>query len=206
MRFIAQVGSLSLLVCLSFNSMGQPLWEIDKSKDGIAVYTRTEQGSEFKSFKAEALLNAPIAEIIEILKNANDYTRWYGFTKTAKILKQEKHVQYNYVETIFPWPFSNRDMVYKMSIDSLDPNRIKISLVGLPDYIEEKKGIVRMIKAEGYILLQSTAYHTAITYVFHSEPGDHIPPGLANHSIAELPFRTLKGLRGVIEEKNKVNN
>lgn len=205
MRFIAQVGSLSLLVCLSFNSMSQPQWEIDKNKDGIAVYTRTKQGSQFKSFKAEALLNAPIAEIIEILKNANDYTRWYGFTKTAHILKQEMQVQYNYVETIFPWPFSNRDMVYKMSIDSLGEDTIKISLKGLPDFIEEKKGIVRMIKAEGYLLLQRKADHTAITYVFHSEPGDHIPPGLANHSIAELPFRTLKGLKGMIEERGKIN-
>ncbi|MFZ1805964.1 MAG: hypothetical protein WAU36_02015 [Cyclobacteriaceae bacterium] len=109
-------------------------------------------------------------------------------------------MQYNYVETIFPWPYSNRDMVYRMSINESINGAVKIALEGLPDYVPEKKGIVRMRKAEGYILLQPMGEKTELIYEFHSEPGDNIPLWLANNSIAELPFRTLSGLRKILKE------
>ncbi len=195
---------LVLLICaffpISHQSYAQDSWEIDKDKDGIKVYTKAEEGSDFKSFKAVVNLPATTGKILEILQNADGYSEWYGFTKTSILLKQEKNAQYNYVETDFPWPYRNRDMVYKMSIDTLNHEMIKISLTGIPDYIPVKKGKVRMDKAEGYILLQSSDDSTEVNYVFHSEPGNKIPSWLANNSISELPFRTLSGLRKMIQK------
>ncbi|MEO9483802.1 MAG: START domain-containing protein [Ekhidna sp.] len=199
--------NLVLLLGASFlmthKSAGQNAWEIDKKESGIVVYTKAKKGSVFKAFKAVTSLKASADEIMEVLKNADDYARWYGYTKTSKLLRHEKDIQYNYVETIFPWPYRNRDMVYKMSIKALDSGVVKISLNGLPDYIPAKKGVVRMKKAEGYILLQSLGTHTDVIYVFHSEPGDNVPGWLANNSIAELPFKTLLGLKRVLKE-NKI--
>lgn len=97
-------------------------------------------------------------------------------------------------------------MVYKMSIDTLLPGAIKISLKGIPDYIQEKRGIVRMKKAAGYILLQPIDDKTEVTYIFHSEPGDNVPAWLANNSIAELPFKTSSGLRKILKEKGKTSD
>tara|TARA_R110002012_G_scaffold13845_1_gene58230 strand:- start:8923 stop:9519 length:597 start_codon:yes stop_codon:yes gene_type:complete len=185
---------------LSIVSHAQRSWEIDKNKDGIIVYTKEEEGSAFKSFKAVVTIHAAAGEIVEILKNADDYTKWYGYTNTSALLKEEGDTQYNYVETIFPWSYSNRDMVYRMSVKASAQGVVKILLKGMPDYLPEKQGIVRMKKAEGYILLQPIGEKTEVTYVFHSEPGDNIPPWLANNSIAELPFRTLSGLRKLLKE------
>ncbi len=190
----------SSCILLSFRAYPQALWEIDKDKDGIIVYTRLEGNSEFKSFKAITRVDASQVEIIKLLKDAGNYKKWYGYTRTSMLLKEEKDVQYNYVETIFPWPYSNRDMVYRMSIDTSNPSEPKLFLKGLPDYIPEKKGIVRMKKAEGYIELRSVDNQTEVTYVFHSEPNKNIPAWLANKSIAELPFKTLQGLREILEE------
>ncbi|MEQ8533859.1 MAG: START domain-containing protein [Imperialibacter sp.] len=191
---------MSLLGFMSIASYAQQSWEIDRDKDGIIVYTKEEEGSAFKSFKAVMAVVASTDEIVEILKNADDYTKWYGYTKTSALLKQAGDAQYNYVETIFPWPYSNRDMVYRMSVNVSANGIVKILLKGIPDYVPEKQGIVRMKKAEGYILLQPIDGKTEVTYVFHSEPGDNIPPWLANNSIAELPFRTLSGLRKMLNE------
>jgi hypothetical protein len=204
---IIKIKNLALLLftffLISHHSYSQNSWEIDKSKAGITIYTRFEEGSDFKSFKANMTVNASTDEIIKVLKNANGYTKWYGYTKSSILLKQEKDGQYNYVETIFPWPYRNRDMVYKMSINTTLPEAIKISLKGIPDYTQEKRGVVRMKKAAGYILLQPLENKTEVTYVFHSEPGDNVPAWLANNSIAELPFKTLSGLRKIIKEKSK---
>ncbi|MEQ9306774.1 MAG: START domain-containing protein [Marinoscillum sp.] len=189
-----------LLMLVFYQGDAQP-WEIDKNKDGIVVYTRVEKGSDFKSFKAVVWVDASVADIIKLLKNAEQYTQWYGFTKTGKVLKEEHGVQYNYVETIFPWPYDNRDMVYRMSIDSSDHEKTMINLKGIPDYLPDVKGVVRMKKAEGFILLKPDNGKTEVTYVFHSEPGENIPVWLANSSIAELPYKTLQGLRRVVTKK-----
>lgn len=195
---------LTIYCLLSFETFSQTSWELDKNKDGIKVYTRIEKNSGFKSFKAVITVDASTDKIIKTLKNTRDYIKWYGYTKTSKLLKQEKGVQYNYVETIFPWPFRNRDMVYKMTTKKFKNDSIKIYLKGIPDYIQEKTGIVRMKKAEGYILLQPSNNKTKIIYVFHSEPGNNIPTWMANNSIVKLPFKTLSGLRKFLKEKKEV--
>jgi hypothetical protein len=138
--------------------------------------------------------------ILELLKDGDSYKKWYAYTKSSKLLNKEEGTQFTYVETNFPWPFKNRDMVYRMSIDTSDSKKAKVSMIGLRDYIPEKKGVVRMEKAEGFILLQEIHGKTKITYVFHSNPGRGIPAGLANRSIAELPFKTLFGLRDLAEK------
>ena len=191
---------LSILLLISLDAFSQSLWEVAKNKDGIVVYTRAEKGSAFKSFKAITTLEASTDKIISKLKDADNYSKWYGYTKISNLIKQEDSIQYNYVETIFPWPFANRDMVYRMSINLLHSGVAEISLHGLPNYIPAKKGIERMQKADGYLLLKPLDGKTEITYEFHSEPGDNIPAWLANNSIAELPFRTLLGLKKVLKE------
>jgi START domain len=191
---------LSILLLMSLDAFAQSSWEVSRNEDGIVVYIRAEKGSAFKSFKAITTLEASTDEIINKLKDADNYSKWYGYTKTSKLIKQEDSVQYNYVETIFPWPFANRDMVYKMSIRSRHAGVVEIALIGLPDYMPEKKGIMRMQKADGYLLLKPLDSKTEITYAFHSEPGDNIPTRLANNSIAELPLITLLGLREILKE------
>ena len=201
MKAKIQILLISFLTLSSMESVSQTSWKIDKDKNGIQVFTRIVEGSDFKSFKAVTHLNASATEIITILKNVDSYTKWYGYTKTSKLLKDEQEVQYNYVETIFPWPYRNRDMVYKMSINASNPEEIKIILKGISDYLPEKKGIVRMKKADGYLLLHSANNGTEVVYVFHSEPGDNVPAWLANKSIAELPYKTLIGLRKTLKEQ-----
>ncbi len=194
---------LSLFLMISLHVYSQIAWAIDKDKEGVKVYTRVEEHSEFKSFKAVMTVAASMDEILKILKDADGYSKWYGFTKTSRLLKQEKNVQYNYVETIFPWPYKNRDMVYRMSWDTINEGAIRIALQGVPDYIGVKGGIVRMKKAVGYILLQHSQGITEVIYEFHSEPGDNVPPWLANNSIAELPFKTFSGLKKMLNKKEK---
>ena len=201
MKILSTVVIACFITSFSVQGFSQNNWGIDKNKDGIKVFTRFEKGSNFKVFKATVEVKNSIGEIIKILKNVSEYTSWYGYTKTSKLLKTEKGMQYNYVETIFPWPYHNRDMVYKMSIEKDSLGAVKVLLKGLPNYIPEREGIVRMKKAEGYILLQSNHEKTKITYVFHSEPGKNIPAWLANNSIADLPFKTLSGLRKTLKKK-----
>lgn len=188
-------------------SNAQPAWELTKDNDGIRVYTRAEKGSAYKSFKAVAKMEAPAKDIVEVLRDADRYADWYGFTKTAKLLMRENDVQYHYVETIFPWPYQNRDLVCKMWEEKREYRTIILRVVGVPDFLPPVTDVVRMKKAKGHITLTAvTDNETEVVYEFHSEPGDNIPPWLANRSISELPLKTLSGLRKVVSGTNKPMN
>ena len=203
MKTKAQVLLLSASLLVFLKSFSQAQWDLDKNQEGIKVYTKTTEGSAFRTFKAVAYINAPVDEIIEVLKDVGQYTEWYGYTKTSKLLESNDGIQYNYIETTFPWPYKNRDMVYQMSMNFKHPQKVEICLVGIPDYIPEREGIIRMKKAKGYILLKSMNDKTQITYEFHTEPGGRIPIWLANNSIAELPLKTLIGLRKILETSSQ---
>jgi hypothetical protein len=168
---------------------------LDKDADGILVYTKEHETSKYRSFKAVVTVPASIEEIVDVLRDADRYTEWYGYTKSSMSLTESGAQQFNYVETNFPWPFKNRDMVYRMTVDTSDARGTLVSLTGLPDYVPENRGIVRMARAEGYILLEPGERGTLVTYAFHSDPGGGVPAKLANRSISELPFTTLRGLR-----------
>lgn len=194
------VALWGVLTLPAFHSLAQSEWKLDKCKNDIEVYTRYEPDSDFKSFKAVATICAPVEEIISVLRDADKYTDWYGFTRASKLLEVRENVQFNYVETTFPWPYNNRDMVYKVSIDTSHGDTTKVELSGLPDYIAKKKGLIRMKKAQGYMLLIPHYQETKITYVFHSEPGANIHPWLANRNISELPIKTLSGLKSRLQK------
>ena len=186
---------LAASIFLSLSVQAQDGWLLDKDADGILVYTKEHEASKYRSFKAVVTVRASIEDIVDVLKDADRYTDWYGYTKSSVSLTRSGNEQFNYVETNFPWPFKNRDMVYRMTVDTSDTRGTLIRLTGLPDYVPEKRGIVRMSQAEGYILLEPDAGKTRVTYVFHSDPGGGVPAKLANRSISELPFTTLRGLR-----------
>jgi len=187
---------LSLIIMLlAFESYSQSLWVVKKDKNGVQVYLRDTAGSEYKSFKGTMKIQASLSEIVDILKKVEDYRQWFAFTKTSKLLKKEDNIQFVYIETSFPWPYKNRDMVYQMEFETINITTTRILLKGISGYIPKKKGILRMKKSEGYLLLNSKGSTTEITYVFHSEPEGNIPVWLVNKSVIDFPYKTLINLK-----------
>lgn len=190
-----------IVLLITLNVSAREDWQLKKAEDGIKVYTKTESGSDYKSFKAEMQLNCRIDDIVEVLKEMNNVNNWVADSKEVKLLKTEGNSQYYYIETSLPWPFNNRDMVYRFQYIAINSDQVKVSVTGLPEYIQPKKGIVRLEKANGYWLLTSIdSGKTAVTYQMHVEPGGLIPAWLANAFIVNVPFSTFKGLRRVVQK------
>jgi len=185
---------LQALVLLCAPVLGQETWQQVKRESSVAVYTRQEPGSEYKTFKAVGLVQSTPEEILEILDDVAHYKHWFAFSKSIRLLKRTRYEKYVYMETSFPWPFRNEDMIYRMSVTENNNGEIKLVLNGLADFIPRIDGIQRMRGAKGYILLQEEKDQTIITYVMHAEFGGDIPPWLANSYIHLLPLQTLSNL------------
>lgn len=72
---------ISVLGGLSMAVYAQNEWKIDKDKEGIIVYTKAQEDSDFKSFKAVMTVHASTDKIVEILKNADDYSHGMAIQK-----------------------------------------------------------------------------------------------------------------------------
>ncbi len=190
---------LQIAVLLSPPVLGQEIWQLVKSGPKVSVYTRQEAGSEYKSFKAVGLVRSIPEEVLKVLDDIDHYRHWFAFSKSVRLLKRRQNEQYVYMETSFPWPFRNEDMIYKISTTKSNNGETRLVLDGCSNFIPPIDGIQRMGNARGYILLQADKEFTLITYVMHAESGGNIPPWLANAYIHLLPFQTLKNLIEVVE-------
>ena len=190
-----------IVLLLTFNASAQKNWNLVKEEVGIKVYTKTESGSEYKAFKAEMQVSCKIENIVEVLKNTDKINNWVVNCKGVKLLKTEDNDQYYYIETSLPLPFENRDMVYHFQYIEINSEQVRVIVTGIPEYIQPKEGIVRMVKTNGYWLLTSIDMNTTdVTYQMHVEPGGLIPAWLANPFIKNVPFSTFKELRNIVQK------
>jgi START domain len=186
---------------LTFSASAQENWKLVKNEAGIKVYTKTESGSKYKAFKAEMQVSCKIENIVEVLKNTNSINNWVVNCKGVKLLKTEDNDQYYYIETSLPLPFENRDMIYHFQYMEINSEQVKVIVTGIPEYIQPREGIVRMVKTNGYWLLTLIdTKKTAVTYQMHVEPGGLIPAWLANPFIKNVPFSTFKELRNIVQK------
>ncbi len=190
-----------VLAASPHHAISESSWELVAHDDGVEVYTRQKAGSEYRAFKSTVTVDATAAEIVDVLKDVDSYVNWFAFTEHAELLRVTPVEQFTYVETYFPWPLSNEDMIYRMTYVTLGEAATKLLLEGIPDYLPSRSGITRMKSASGYISLDSTANETKITYSMHLELGGSIPIWMANGSIHELPLRTLSNLKRHFEAR-----
>jgi hypothetical protein len=189
---------LVLFVAISITeSKAQEKWQIAKDKDGIKVYVSEVPNSNYYAFKAIMSVRTTESKIVDIFKDADKYSDWFAFTASTKLMSQTENEQMVFIETDYPWPFSNECMNYKMVYEKLKGNKLKISIAGMNtpvicDY--------SLKKASGYILLEPENGNIKITYYFHSEPSQRIRAWLINPRIHEMPFQTFKELRKKLSE------
>jgi hypothetical protein len=187
-----------VLTLLSISALGQVTWEQVKSDSNVTVYTRQEPGRAYKSFKAVGLVPAAPEDLLHILEDVNSYNKWFAFSKSVRLLNNQHNKKHIYMETRFPWPFSNEDMVFIMSVKKISNDDIKFSLGGRPDYLPTIAGVKRMRSANGYILLQPVDEDTLVTYEMNTELSGAIAPWLANKYIHLMPFQTLNSLIEIV--------
>ena len=187
---------------LAYSAFGQYNWKLSKEKDGIRVYQSGVEYSNYKSIKVECILEGNYDKLMAVLNNVNHQKDWVYNNKTAHIISRVSPYEfYYYTETFLPWPMSNRDAVVhlKMNKDSL--NRfLKVEAVGVPDYIPEKSGKVRVTKSTiSWYVTMPTTKTINIVYIFEVEPGGSLPAWVVNMFADKGPYETFKKLSDMLK-------
>lgn len=176
-------------------------WSLKKEADGIKVYTRVVPSSALREFRGEVEVAASPERVVQVLKDAGAFRKWMPDVVKSELLKSTDTDQYHYLENAAPWPVSHRDGIYhftyQRSSDAIATVRVRVEAV--PNYQPERDGIVRVPRAEGAWTLVPTSKGTNVAYQMLAVPGGSIPNWLANQTVVDTPFKTLKGLRAYIQ-------
>lgn len=188
-----------LFVSFLFSNQTQAQeWKLRKQKSGIEIYTRSVEGSSFDEFKGiTTLANTSVEEVLDVILDVDNYIHLFPDCINAKILEQKgKYYDIHYISLKAPWPVQNRDAVYESTTTISENNKYaRVDLKPLGQYLEQKKGFVRMYKGSGFWELKEiSANIIQITYQFHGDPAGKIPAWLANSSVVSNPFHTFINL------------
>lgn len=178
-------------------------WELAKDDEGVKVYTREIRGSAFKEYRAVMKIRASLSSLVALVDDIAQCHTWIETCTEGKLLKRiNPKVSYTYTINRAPWPVSNRDAVVRNTI-SQDPQSrvVTISIRGVPDYVPEKVGLVRVKKIKGYWRFAPLKNGVVeVLYQVHSEPGGNIPSWLVNSIVISQPFNTLRNMRKVVRQ------
>jgi len=195
-------------IAFSFSGIGQDGWKLEKDKDGIKVYTRDTDKSAFDEFRATIQLNQSIHSFVAVMRDVESLHEWAYNVKNAKPLKMMgDSLQYYYSEVSIPFPFTDRDGIYRNKyIWKSDSSLLIIDIDILPNYIDEKEGLVRIPYGKGFWRVKVLGDSLIdITFQMVVDPGGGVPSWMANMFIDDTPTYTLTKLREVIVKEKYQN-
>ncbi|MBM3113202.1 START domain-containing protein [Pseudomonas arcuscaelestis] len=175
-------------------------WKVAKDEDGIKVSLGEVAGSEYKAYRGVTLIKAPLAKIKALQEDVVGACAWIHECKSQKLLKTEGDQSWTYTQFNTPWPVTPRDSILHVTTIEDADGSLTRKLEGVPKYLPEEKGFVRVSKVEGFWKLTPKDGGTEVTYQVHTEPGGSVPSMVANKFVVDAPFNTLKALKAKAEK------
>jgi len=176
-------------------------WELRKERDDIRIYTRKVEGYKIQEVKGVTEIEASPERILKVLRDVKGYPEWIHSCTVAEVLEISGDNEIIYYTVIkVPWPVTDRDMVQKMEIEDLQGS-YQTHTLSLPEFIPEKKGLVRMPASNGgWKLVGRVNGTTLVEMQFLNDPGGSIPGWLVNMLLTESPFQTMSGLKDQVKK------
>ncbi|MNM99066.1 START domain protein [compost metagenome] len=175
-------------------------WKQAKNEDGIKVDLTEVAGSDYKAYRGVTLIKAPLAKVRALQEDVVGACAWIHECKSQKLLKTEGNQSWTYTQFNTPWPVTPRDSILHVTTTEEADGSLTRKLEGVPKYLPEEKGFVRVAKVQGFWKLQPKDGGTEVTYQVHTEPGGSVPSMVANKFVVDAPFNTLKALKAKAEK------
>jgi hypothetical protein len=198
------------LILLSTKMHGQDeIWQFEKEKDGIAVYTRSEPGSDINALKMTGTIEAPsLSAFAALFEDITNLDSWAYSNYDSRLLEQIAPTEIiYYAKSDFPWPMSNRDFVLHnwYGQDSTSGAYYSISKTEA-DYLPKQKRLVRVNSFESRWTITPQGegvFH--VEYIVRSDPAGNIPAWLINLFIDVGPYKTIQAMRKEVKNERYAN-
>lgn len=192
---------LLVLLSMSVTAFAEPeRWEPARDSDGIRVWTREVPGSPLRAFKATMVVRSSLGGLVNLILDTDNAASWVYSTDRIVLLQRdvEKASFVIRVETNFPWPLTDRDVVMSGQIlqdEKTATVTINSRAINSPEY-PPQRNYVRMPDMEGTWVFRPLGNEMVeVTMIGRADPAGHIPPGIVNLIIDVTPYKTMQAMR-----------
>jgi len=172
-------------------------WDLKKERNGVKVFTRTIEGSNFKEFKSIGIHTGSISSLISVLQDDSNLCNWFPDCKEFRLLKKPSRLErYQYMVVKTPFPVNNRDTIQHTILSQDNGTKtVTINLTASPEILPEVPGTVRVPKSRGFWKFTPLENNQVeVTFQLHSDPGGSLPEWLANNFVTETPLKAVINL------------
>ena len=175
-------------------------WTLAKDEAGIRVYLKEVPGSRYKAYRGVTSIRADMARVRALQEDVSGACAWIHECREQRLLKHAGDESWTYTRFDTPWPVTPRDSVLHIVSRQAADGSLTRTMQGLPAYLPEESGFIRVSKVEGLWKLTPKGDGIEVIYEAHTEPGGSVPSWLANSFVVDAPFNTLEALRRLAEQ------
>ncbi len=199
MRRIVILIACAVLIGIGAASLqAQGDWQLRKNADGIACYTKPQEGLSLDQFKGVGIVNAKLETVASIFRDVPSYTQWMYNCSEIKTLQDNGNDRLIvYYVNRSPWPVADRDAVVRSSVTQDEKSGSgSVVIESIQHSYAGKGGRVRMPSLKAHFILQYIdREHTRVIFDIKANPGGSIPATLVNAFTKDHPYHTIRGLR-----------
>ena len=193
-----------LLVSLQTALAAEPDWSLEKSAQGINVYTAHTEKTSHLAFRAESVIpGRSVNDVLTVIKDVPGLVNWlHTCYEAEQVALEGDAVQIIYMKNESPALLvSERDMVLRMEIQRQTADKAAVILTGVPERLPAKKDFVRIPMFEGGWTLENVGNDVKVVYSAVMDPGGSVPAAVSNMMVVKMPFETVRKLSDVVSKK-----
>lgn len=197
-QIIAIILMTFILPAFSLALAGENKWELVNDKDGIQSYCRKIPDSKLLEIKAVMVVDAPIENVGEMIRDIPGYVNWMPYCGKGLVLCGNRDDADIRILLDLPWPVTDREVLLNARVSyDLDHGRAFIDMINQADqYDVFEKGVIRVPAFKGrYTIEYITRNKTGIIYQYSLDLAGTLPGPLKNSISKFFLYENLKNLR-----------
>ncbi|UDL04214.1 START domain-containing protein [Marinobacter sp. CA1] len=199
---------LSPLSLASLPPEDAPDWSLRKTEGNIRVYTIEQPDSSFKAFKAIALMDVPLENLMAVMIDPTSCMSWvHGCTEAYGLEGGSFQDRYAYSINDMPWPVTDRDYVLHITTAGNESRgEVIMELNAVPDYREPDDDLVRVDRSDTRYRFVAEGDQTRMIWLQHTDPNGSLPGWLVNNLLVDIPVKSLQSLEQLATEPRYANH
>lgn len=195
-----------LWVCsvTSISAQAKPAAQVALQQQGITVWEVPVKNSSHLGFKAQADIDASVAQVYAVIRDVDQAQKWIPSTRSVSMIDEDvsKGDAWLYYVIDMPFPLTDRDLVIKSKITQDAAGNVTIKNVGTTDArTPEKTDYIRITNYQGTWQLKKLADNkTRVTLSGHADPRGGIPSWVANMFVTKQPYEMLRNMRKQVKK------
>lgn len=192
------MGWTASLPALSIYS-GQ--WVLEEQSGKVSIYLQTFEQTSFAAFKAEAVLDQPLASLLAVIADPASCSKWVdGCIHSEAAGGLSFNDRLGYAENALPWPLNNRDIVVRIRTQAREEwNIVEVSMVSTEsEAYPETSDLIRVKDSLTLYHLEALSENqTRLIWVQYADPAGQLPAWLVNSKLIDLPAKSIPRLEAL---------